>query len=100
MVRTLDDYERDYPPRQLPAAAEVGRVAPSPTGKPHIGTALQAVINRGLADKTAGVFILRIEDTDRARLVPGAVEDIVEALGWLGVQPDEGPPAGGRYAPY
>jgi glutamyl-tRNA synthetase len=100
MGLTLDDYERAYPPRQLPEAAEVGRVAPSPTGQPHIGTALQAVINRGLADKTRGVFILRIEDTDRARLVPGAVGEIVAALAWLGVLPDEDPTAGGAYAPY
>ena len=100
MPSTLDDYERAYPPRPLPDTAAVGRVAPSPTGQPHIGTALQAVINRGLADKTHGVFILRIEDTDRARLVPGAVDEIVAALAWLGVEPDEGPSAGGAYGPY
>jgi glutamyl-tRNA synthetase len=100
MALTLDDYERRYPPRQLPPGAEVGRVAPSPTGRPHIGTALQAVINRGLATKTHGVFMLRIEDTDRARLVPGAVQEIIESLRWLGVEPDEGPATGGAYEPY
>src|SRR5215207_3033981 len=100
MAPTLDDYERKYPPRPLPDTAAVGRVAPSPTGQPHIGTALQAVINRGLADKTHGVFILRIEDTDRSRLVPGAVDEIIDSLAWLGVEPDEGPPRGGAYGPY
>ena len=100
MVLTLDDYDRRYPPRQLPPDAEVGRIGPSPTGRPHIGTALQAVINRALATKSGGVFILRIEDTDRARLVPGAVAEIIEALKWLGVEADEGPAGSGPYAPY
>jgi len=98
--RRLDDLEGRFPPRALPEGAEVVRVAPSPTGKPHIGTALQATIDYALARKTGGVFILRIEDTDRARLVPGAVQEIVEALDWLGVPPDEGPTVGGDYGPY
>jgi glutamyl-tRNA synthetase len=97
---TLDDFERRYPQRELPGGAHVGRIAPSPTGKPHIGTALQAVINRALADKTNGVFILRIEDTDQARLVPGVVDEILTALRWLGLEPDEGPGRAGTYGPY
>lgn len=96
----LDELERRFPARSLPTGAEVVRVAPSPTGKPHIGTALQATIDYALARQTAGVFILRIEDTDRTRLVPGAVQEIVEALDWLGVPPDEGPAVGGDYGPY
>ena len=98
--RRLDALEQCYPPRSVPAGAEVTRVAPSPTGKPHIGTALQAIIDYALARQTEGVFILRIEDTDRTRLVAGAVEEIIEALEWLGVPPDEGPGVGGDYAPY
>src|SRR5947209_1278606 len=98
--RRLDELERRYPARDLPPGAEVVRVAPSPTGKPHIGTALQAVIDYALASKTEGVFILRIEDTDQTRLVPGAVEEIIDALDWLGVPADEGPGAGGDYGPY
>ena len=78
--RRLDELERRYPPRDLPSGAEVVRVAPSPTGKPHIGTALQAVIDYALARKTDGVFILRIEDTDQARSVPGAIEEIIDSL--------------------
>ena len=97
---TLQDYESRYPPRQLPPDAEVTRIAPSPTGRPHIGTAMQAVIDRAAASQHGGVFILRIEDTDQARLVPGAVQEIINALDWLGTRPDEGPGVGGEYGPY
>lgn len=97
----LTAYETLYPPRDgLPAGAEVARVAPSPTGRPHIGTALQGIIDRAMATRSGGVFILRIEDTDRARLVHGAVEEIIAALTWLGIPPDEGPDLGGDYGPY
>ena len=97
---TLDHYEALYPARDLPAGAEITRVAPSPTGKPHIGTALQAVVDRALADKTGGRFLLRIEDTDRKRLDTEAVHAIHEALEWLGIAPDEGPEHPGAYGPY
>jgi glutamyl-tRNA synthetase len=97
---SLAQYESLYPPRDLPPGAEVTRVAPSPTGRPHIGTALQAVVDRALADKTGGRFILRIEDTDRKRLDDRAVHEILAALEWLGIAPDEGPEKGGAYGPY
>lgn len=96
----FEDLEQRYPQRALPPDARVVRVAPSPTGKPHIGTALQATIDYALAHQSGGVFILRIEDTDRARLVPGAVDEIIAALDWLGLPPDEGPVVGGTYGPY
>ena len=97
----LHEYETLYPPRAgLPDGAQVTRVAPSPTGRPHIGTALQGAIDRAAASQSGGVFILRIEDTDRARLVPGAIADIIAALAWLGIAPDEGPELGGNYGPY
>jgi glutamyl-tRNA synthetase len=67
------------------------RFAPSPTGYLHLGGARTALYNWLFARKTKGVFILRIEDTDRARLVPDSVEDITESLAWLGIPPDEGP---------
>ncbi|MFW6180656.1 MAG: glutamate--tRNA ligase [Spirochaetota bacterium] len=76
------------------------RFAPSPTGLLHIGglrTALYAYLH---ARHTGGSFILRIEDTDRARLVPGALEDILDSLRWIGIDWDEGPDIGGPYAPY
>jgi glutamyl-tRNA synthetase len=98
---TIEEYELRYPPRtSLEAGREVTRIAPSPTGRPHIGTALQAVINRALATKTGGLFLVRIEDTDQARLHPGAVDELLAALAWLGVSPDEGPLTGGAYGPY
>lgn len=98
---SLSEAEALYPSRTLPPGAEVTRLAPSPTGMPHIGTAMQAVIDRALADKGHGLFILRVEDTDKARSVPGAEEAIVESLRWLGTVPDEGPYGfGGAYGPY
>lgn len=96
----VEDLEQKYPPRSLTPEAEVVRVAPSPTGKPHIGTAMQSLIDYALARKTGGVFILRIEDTDRKRLDPEALVEIIESLHWLEIPPDEGPEFGGDYGPY
>lgn len=76
------------------------RFAPSPTGFAHIGNIRNAVFDWLLAQHSGGKFILRIEDTDRARIVPGAVEEIMESLRWLGMQWDEGPEVGGPYRPY
>ena len=76
------------------------RFAPSPTGDPHIGSIWTALFNWLYARHHNGQFILRIEDTDRARLVPGAEDKIIEALHWYGLQYDEGPDIGGPYAPY
>lgn len=99
--KSLADLEALFPPRtNLPQGAEVTRIAPSPTGMPHIGTAMQAVLDRAIADKTGGIFILRIEDTDRARTVEGAVDAINAGLEWLGTTPNEGPHHGGAYGPY
>lgn len=99
--KNLKDFEELYPVRQnLPENAEVTRIAPSPTGMPHIGTGMQAILDRALADQTKGVFILRIEDTDQARTVPGAVDAIIDGLKWLNMMPDEGPGIGGAYGPY
>ncbi|GIV66213.1 MAG: glutamate--tRNA ligase [Bellilinea sp.] len=76
------------------------RFAPSPTGHLHIGGARTALYNYLLARKTGGQFILRIEDTDRKRYVPGAEEEIIRGLRWLGLEWDEGPDKGGPYGPY
>lgn len=76
------------------------RFAPSPTGPLHIGGVRTALYNYLFARKYGGSMILRIEDTDQSRFVPGAEEYIVEALAWLGIQFDEGVHAGGPYAPY
>jgi len=76
------------------------RVAPSPTGDPHVGTAYIGLINYLYAKQRNGKFVLRIEDTDRARFVPTSEQMIFDALHWLGLTWDEGPDVGGPYGPY
>ena len=76
------------------------RYAPSPTGQPHIGNIRTALFNWLFARHHGGKFIVRIEDTDQARLTPGAVEAILEGLRWLDITWDEGPEIGGPYGPY
>ena len=76
------------------------RVAPSPTGDPHVGTAYVALINYMFAKKHGGQFILRIEDTDRARSTRESEQAILDALHWLGLSWDEGPDTGGPHGPY
>lgn len=76
------------------------RIAPSPTGDPHVGTAYIALFNMCFAKKHGGQFILRIEDTDQARSTPESEAQILEALRWLGLDWDEGPDVGGAYGPY
>jgi len=76
------------------------RFAPSPTGHTHLGSARTALYNMLLARQTGGQFILRIEDTDRKRYVPGAEEELKASLRWLGLQWDEGIDVGGPHAPY
>lgn len=77
------------------------RIAPSPTGENlHIGNAYTAYINYIFARKNKGSFIIRVEDTDRSRLVAGSQERILQSLRWLGIDYDEGPDIGGPFAPY
>ncbi len=76
------------------------RIAPSPTGIPHIGNTRTALFNYLFAKSTGGKFIVRIEDTDQARLVSGAQEKILEILTWLGLDYDEGPGKHGPFGPY
>ena len=71
------------------------RMAPSPTGYFHLGSARTALYNWLYARHTGGTFILRIEDTDQARFVPDSLQDIMDGLRWLGLQWDEGPEVGG-----
>ncbi len=76
------------------------RIAPSPTGDPHVGTAYVALFNYALARKNNGQFILRIEDTDRERSNSASERMIFDALHWLGLSWDEGPDVGGPFGPY
>ncbi len=76
------------------------RIAPSPTGDPHVGTAYIALFNLCFARQHGGQFILRIEDTDQARSTPESEQAIFDSLHWLGLNWDEGPDVGGQHAPY
>jgi glutamyl-tRNA synthetase len=76
------------------------RVAPSPTGHMHLATARTALYDYLMARKTGGKFVLRIEDTDLRRTMPGSEQEIMDGLRWLGLQYDEGPDVGGRFGPY
>lgn len=76
------------------------RIAPSPTGYPHIGTMYQALFDYGFARRHNGTFFVRIEDTDRTRLVEDAEEKIYASLDWFGLTEDESPRKGGQFAPY
>lgn len=76
------------------------RIAPSPTGDPHVGTAYMSLFNLAFARARGGQFVLRLEDTDRARYFADSEAQIYDMLHWLGLDWDEGPDKGGPYAPY
>jgi glutamyl-tRNA synthetase len=76
------------------------RVAPSPTGDPHVGTAYMSLFNLAFVRQQGGEFVLRVEDTDRARYVADSEQQVYDTLHWLGLDWDEGPDRGGPYAPY
>ena len=76
------------------------RIAPSPTGRFHVANARNALFSYLVARQTGGQFLLRFEDTDQKRFVPGSEEEIIRSLEWLGLTPDESPVHGGKYGPY
>lgn len=76
------------------------RIAPSPTGDPHVGTAYIALFNYVFAKKNGGKFVLRIEDTDQSRAKASSEQQILDSLKWLGLSWDEGPDVGGESGPY
>ena len=76
------------------------RIAPSPTGDPHVGTAYVALFNAAFARQRGGQFVLRIEDTDRGRYVANSEQQIFDTIHWLGLDWDEGPDKGGPSGPY
>ena len=76
------------------------RIAPSPTGDPHVGTAYIALFNQCFARQHGGQFILRIEDTDQVRSSAASEKQILDSLRWLGLEWDEGPDVGGPHGPY
>lgn len=101
---TPQQYEEQYPARQLPEGGRVTRFSPSPTGYLHIGGLFAAMTARLTAKATSGVFFLRIEDTDKKREVEGGVTAIVTGLAAFGITPDEGITGlgteSGVYGPY
>ncbi|KAG9235895.1 glutamyl-tRNA synthetase [Amylocarpus encephaloides] len=105
-VRCIHDPIRTTPPSKhtpdkLRAAGPARtRFAPSPTGHIHLGSLRTALFNYVVAKATGGQFLLRIEDTDQKRTIPGAEERILKDLEWAGIVPDEGPGIGGPYGPY
>src|SRR5690349_2223020 len=76
------------------------RVAPSPTGDPHVGTAYMSLFNLAFVRQQGGQFVLRVEDTDRARFREDSEQQVYDTLHWLGLDWDEGPDKGGPFAPY
>ena len=89
ITKTIEDYEKMYPERELKEGAKVTRYAPSPTGFMHIGNFMSVVIDYVVAKKNDGVFYLRNEDTDQAREIEGAVEYIKHVLDHYNMNPDE-----------
>ncbi|WP_281689962.1 glutamate--tRNA ligase [Pseudonocardia thermophila] len=95
-----EHWEARYPPRDLPEGAHVTRFAPSPTGYVHIGGIYAAMINKDVAGRSGGRYVVRVEDTDQAREVAGAVDQFDAAFAYFDLQPDESITAGGDYGPY
>lgn len=89
-LKTPEEYEALYPYRKLGNKAEVTRLAPSPTGYIHLGNLYSALADERIAHTKDGVFFLRIEDTDAKRKVDGAVELVIDALRYFGIEFDEG----------
>ncbi len=104
VTQTVEDLEQRFPPRSLKDGARVTRFAPSPTGFLHIGGLFSALISKLNATTTDGVFLLRIEDTDKKREIEDGVSEIIKGLRAFGVDPDEGvmgfEQESGAYGPY
>ncbi len=102
-TKTPEEIEKMFPERQLPDGACVTRIGPSPTGFVHLGNLYNAIIGERISHQSNGVFYLRIEDTDNKREVEGAVETLINAMNYFGVNFDEGAVAdgdNGNYGPY
>jgi glutamyl-tRNA synthetase len=94
-----EHWEQRYPPRDLPEGAQVTRFSPSPTGFLHIGGVYAATIDVDVARHSHGVYLVRLEDTDRARVAEGAAAQFAEAFSYFSIGPDEDD-QNGHYGPY
>ena len=104
-MKTLKNYSKFTSSKTLNEGSQTTdnvrvRFAPSPTGGLHVGGVRTALYNYLFAKKNNGTMILRIEDTDSTRFVPGAEQYIKDAFEWLGIEFDEGPDIGGSFGPY
>ena len=90
ITKTIDDFEKLFPERNLEEGAMVTRLAPSPTGFIHLGNLYGAFVDERLARQSNGIFMLRIEDTDDKRKVEGAIETIISSLEYFDLKFDEG----------
>ena len=103
-IKDAEEYEKQYPRRELKEGAVVTRYAPSPTGRMHVGGLYQALIAKKIAKQTEGVFFLRIEDTDQKREIENGVNEIIDSLKEFKIEPDEGMTSEneekGNYGPY
>ncbi len=100
---TEQQLEEMYPPRTLAEGAVVSRMGPSPTGFVHLGNLVQGMTSERMCHQSGGTLFLRVEDTDRKREVPGAIESLIEGLSHYGINFDEGAAIGGEkgdYGPY
>jgi glutamyl-tRNA synthetase len=94
-----EHWEQRYPPRDLPEGAQVTRFSPSPTGFLHIGGVYAATIDVDVARHSGGIYLVRLEDTDQARVAEGAAAQFAEAFAYFSIGPDEDD-GSGRYGPY
>jgi glutamyl-tRNA synthetase len=94
-----EHWESRFPPRDLPAGAQVTRFSPSPTGFLHIGGVYTAMISKAIAAQSGGPYLLRVEDTDQSREVEGALEQFARAFAYFSIEPTEFDGHGG-YGPY
>jgi len=94
-----EHLEQRYPPRDLPEEAKVTRFSPSPTGFLHIGGVYAATIDVDVARQSGGVYFVRLEDTDQARVAEGAAAQFAEAFAYFSIGPDEDDETG-HYGPY
>ena len=100
VTKTIEDYEKIYPERQLKEGTIVSRFAPSPTGRVHMGNLFASFVPEVFAHQTDGVFILRIEDTDAKRAIENGIELILDDLKNYNYKIDENSIDGGNYGPY
>ena len=103
ITQTIEDLERQFPPRDLPEGAQVTRFAPSPTGFLHTGSLFTAMIAFTYAKQSGGRYLFRLEDTDTKRTIEGSDRDLIDQLSRFGIVADEGYfPEGdkGPYGPY